>query len=66
MSLTDYDSIAMRIAQLILDAHEMNKPRDLILAEITDFGNELLDERDAILERMEKEFHDDRLFLSSL
>ena len=66
MSLTDYDSIAMRIAQLVLDAHHMNKPRDLILAEITDFGNELLDERDAILERMEKDFHDDRLFLSSL
>jgi hypothetical protein len=65
MSLTDYDSIAMRIAQLVLDAHHMNKPRDLILAEITDFGNELLDERDAILERMEKDFHDDRLFLSA-
>ena len=59
MSLTDYDSIAMRIAQLVLDAHHMNKPRDLILAEITDFGNELLDERDAILERMEKELCDD-------
>jgi hypothetical protein len=55
----------MRIAQLVLDAHHMNKPRDLILAEITDFGNELLDERDAILERMEKDFHDDRLFLSA-
>ena len=66
MSLTDYDSIATRLAQLIFEAQHMNKSRDLILAEITDFGNELLDERDAILERMEKDFHDDRLFLSSI
>jgi hypothetical protein len=44
----------------------MNKPRETILAEIMDFGNELLDQRDDILSRMEKEFEYDRLHLSSL
>ena len=65
MSLTDYDSIATRIAQLVFNAHHMNKSRDLVLAEITDFGNELLDERDTIIERMEKEFEYDRLHVST-
>jgi hypothetical protein len=66
MSLTDFDTVALRIAQLVIDADRMNKPRETILAEIMDFGNELLDQRDDILARMEKEFEYDRLHLSSL
>ena len=62
MSLNDYDTIALRIAQLVFDAHHLNKPRDLVLAELTDFGNELLDERDGILEQMAKEAEHDRQF----
>ena len=66
MSLTDFDTVALRIAQLVIDADRMNKPRETILAEIMDFGNELLDQRDDILARMEKEFEYDRLHLSFL
>ena len=62
MSLNDYDTIALRIAQLVFDAHHLNKPRDLVLAEITDFGNELLDERDSIIEQMAREFEYDQQF----
>ena len=66
MSLTDYDTVAMRLAQLIIDAHAQNKARETILAEISNLGNELLDQRDAILARLEKELCDDRLYVSSL
>jgi hypothetical protein len=64
MSLTDFDTVALRIAQLVIDADRMNKPRETILAEIMDFGNELLDQRDDILSRMEKEFEYDRQHVS--
>ena len=66
MSLTDYDTIAVRLAQLIIDANAQNTPRETILAELSKLGNELLDERDNIIAQMEREFYDDRQYLSSL
>ena len=65
MSLTDYDTVAIRLAQLIIDANAQNTPRETILAELSKLGNELLDQRDAILARMEEELCDDRLYVSS-
>lgn len=65
MSVTELEEIALRIAQLVTDAVEYNKPRHLILAEIEDFSNELLDERDNIIAQMERELFDDRQFLST-
>ena len=64
MSLTDYDTVAVRIAQLIIDANRQNTSREAILAEMSKLGNDLLDERDAILARMEGELHDDRFYYS--
>lgn len=66
MSITELEEIATRIAQLVTDAVELNKPRHLILAEFADFADELLDERDNIIAQMEKEFYDDRQYLSSI
>jgi hypothetical protein len=64
MSITDYDTVAVRIAQLIIDANRQNISREAILAEMSKLGNDLLDERDAILARMEKELHDDQFYYS--
>ena len=66
MSISDYDTVAMRLAQLIIDANAQNKSRETILAELSELGNDLLDERDNIIAQMEREFHDDRQYLSSL
>ena len=55
----------MRLAQLIIDANAQNKSRETILAELSELGNELLDERDNIIAQMEREFFDDR-YVSSL
>ena len=65
MSITDYDTLAIRLAQLIIDANAQNKSRETILAELSELGNELLDERDNIIAQMEREFFDDR-YVSSL
>ena len=65
MSISDYDTVVMRLAQLIIDANAQNKSRETILAELSELGNELLDERDNIIAQMEREFFDDR-YVSSL
>ena len=60
MSISDYDTVAMRLAQLIIDANAQNKSRETILAELSELGNDLLDERDNIIAQMERELFDDR------
>ena len=66
MSITELEILASRLRVLVRDAVEFGQNRNMILDLVEEVADDLQDQADELVAKMEKEFRDDRQYLSSL
>lgn len=66
MSITELEILASRLRVLVRDAVEFGQNRNMILNLVEEVADDLQDQADELVAKMEKEFLDDRQYLSSL
>ena len=66
MSITELEILASRLRVLVRDAVEFGQNRNMILNLVEEIADDLQDQADELVAKMEEEFRNDRLFISSL
>jgi hypothetical protein len=66
MSIDELETIASRLRTLVRDAVEFGQNRNMVLDLVEELANDIQDQADELVSKLEEEFRNDRLFVSSL